>query len=73
MSSKVTKYFAAFAVTLLAIVLAGCGSGNKEGAGVSASGSALFGGVATVGDTGLLTVPQCHHRPCIQGIHCIAV
>jgi mono/diheme cytochrome c family protein len=56
MSSKVTKYFAAFAVTLLAIVLAGCGSGNKEGAGVS-SGSAQFGNVATVGDT---ACEQCH-------------
>ncbi len=54
-SSKVTKYFAAFAVTLLAIALAGCGSGNKEGA--VTTGSALFGGVATVGDT---ACNQCH-------------
>ncbi len=55
MSSRVKKYFAAFAVTLLAVVLAGCGSGNKEGA--VTTGSALFGGVATVGDT---ACKQCH-------------
>ena len=55
-SSKVTKYFAAFAVTLLAIALAGCGSSNKEGITAS-SGSLLFGGVATVGDT---ACNQCH-------------
>ncbi len=55
MSSKARKYFAAFAVTLLATALAGCGSGNKEGA--APGGSALFGNVATVGDTACI---QCH-------------
>ena len=55
MSTQVKKCFAAFAVTLLAIALAGCGSGNKEGA--VTTGSALFGGVATVGDT---ACNQCH-------------
>jgi hypothetical protein len=55
MNGKVRKYFAALAAMLLAMVLAGCGSGNKEGA--VTTGSALFGGVATVGDS---ACNQCH-------------
>jgi hypothetical protein len=55
MNGKVTKFVAALAVTLLAIVLAGCGSGKKEG--TTSTGSALFGNVATVGDT---ACKQCH-------------
>jgi hypothetical protein len=46
---------AALISLLAALLLGGCGSGNKEGA--SQSGSALFGGVATVGDT---VCNQCH-------------
>ncbi len=38
-----------------ALLLGGCGSGNKEG--LTQSGSALFGGVATVGDS---VCAQCH-------------
>ena len=40
---------------LAALLLGGCGSGNREGA--TQGGSALFGGVATVGDT---ACNQCH-------------
>jgi len=43
-------------LSLLAAAFTGCGSGNKEGAS-GISGSALFGGVATVGDS---TCRQCH-------------
>jgi hypothetical protein len=56
MISKVTKYSTVLAVSLLAVVLAGCGAGNREGTN-TLGGSALFGNVATVGDTPCI---QCH-------------
>lgn len=56
MISKVTKYSIVLAVSLLAVVLAGCGAGNREGTN-GLGGSALFGNVATVGDTACV---QCH-------------
>jgi hypothetical protein len=56
MISKVTKYFTVLAVSLLAVVLAGCGAGNREGTN-GLGGSPLFGNVATVGDTACV---QCH-------------
>jgi hypothetical protein len=46
---------AALSTLLTAILLGGCGSGNKDGG--SQSGNPLFGGVATVGDTACV---QCH-------------
>jgi len=55
--SRITKrIFVTLALSLLAAAFTGCGSGNKEGAS-GISGSALFGGVATVGDS---TCRQCH-------------
>jgi hypothetical protein len=55
--SRITKrIFATLALSLLAVAFTGCGSGNREGrSGIE--GSALFGGVATVGDS---TCRQCH-------------
>jgi hypothetical protein len=55
--SRITKrIFATLALSLLAAAFTGCGSGNKEGAS-GISGSALFGGVATVNET---TCASCH-------------
>src|SRR5512147_1401690 len=55
MSCKNRIIMAAFCSLLTALLLGGCGSGNREGA--TQGGSALFGGVATVGDT---ACNQCH-------------
>lgn len=55
--SRITKrIFATLALSLLAAAFTGCGSGNREGSS-GIEGSALFGGVATVGDS---ACRQCH-------------
>jgi hypothetical protein len=53
--SKKKCILAALFSLLAALLLGGCGSGNREGA--SQGGSPLFGGVATVGDSVCI---QCH-------------
>jgi hypothetical protein len=55
MSKKKRIIMAVLASMCTALLLGGCGSGNKEG--FSQGGSPLFGGVATVGDT---ACNQCH-------------
>jgi hypothetical protein len=56
MSRIAKKYSVLLVLSLFAAAMAGCGSGNREGTS-AATGSPLFGGVATVGDT---ACNQCH-------------